>query len=296
MHKEHKRWRNICKYLEQKGVEYDYVQSESFGSVERLISMLCDNGYHTIVIVGGDSALNDAVNAIMGKLSVLPADFAFGIIPNGISNDFARFWGLTPNDFRENVDCLINRKIRPVDVAYCEYTEGEKQSKRYFINCVNIGLGARLVKITNESLRLIGSKRLSLIPVLLSRIFERKSFKLKLRIDTEEIEGSYMSVCIGNSLGYGQTPNGVPYNGMLDVSVITRPKWWQMFEGFWLLGKGRFLNYKNVSPYRSQSVLIQEQGKATISLDGCVLTASDKKKLTPMKIGVEKEILNFIAP
>ena len=48
-------------------MDYDYVQSEGFGSVERLAKILANNGYRTIVIVGGDGALNDAIN---GKGSV----------------------------------------------------------------------------------------------------------------------------------------------------------------------------------------------------------------------------------
>lgn len=45
--------------MDSKGVSYDYVQSEGFGSVERLAGILANNGYRTIVIVGGDGALNE---------------------------------------------------------------------------------------------------------------------------------------------------------------------------------------------------------------------------------------------
>ena len=31
-----KRWKEIKEYMDNKGVDYDYVQSEGFGSVERL--------------------------------------------------------------------------------------------------------------------------------------------------------------------------------------------------------------------------------------------------------------------
>ena len=51
--------------LASRKVEYDIVQSESTESVERLVRMLVNNGYKTIVIVGGDTALNDAVNCLM---------------------------------------------------------------------------------------------------------------------------------------------------------------------------------------------------------------------------------------
>ncbi len=60
-----KRWEKIEKVLRQQGVDYDFVQSENQKSVERLVKMFINNGYKTIVIVGGDSALNDAVNCLM---------------------------------------------------------------------------------------------------------------------------------------------------------------------------------------------------------------------------------------
>ena len=57
-----KRWKEIKEYMDSKGVPYDYVQSEGFGSVERLAGILANNGYRTIVVVGGDGALNDVIN------------------------------------------------------------------------------------------------------------------------------------------------------------------------------------------------------------------------------------------
>ena len=35
-----KRWKEIKAYMDSKGVSYDYVQSEGFGSVERLAGIL----------------------------------------------------------------------------------------------------------------------------------------------------------------------------------------------------------------------------------------------------------------
>ena len=60
-----KRWEKIQKVLDDRKVLYDFVQSETADSVERLVKMMISNGYKTIVIVGGDSALNDAVNCLM---------------------------------------------------------------------------------------------------------------------------------------------------------------------------------------------------------------------------------------
>lgn len=290
-YKAHKRWRRIREYMEQKGVQYDFVQSESSSSVFRLSSMLCNNGYHTLIIVGGDRALNDGLNAVMSNKEVLPEDFAMGVIPNGVGNDFARFWGFTEDNYKQTVDSLIARRVKVIDVGTCVFNEDGIPQKHYFLNCVNIGLGARLIKASNDAMHLIGSKRLSIIPIIISQLFERKQFNFRMDLETEEINDYYMSICVGNCLGYGQTPNGVPYNGFLDISAITRPKWWQLFEGFWLLGKGRFLNYKNVHPYRAQKLVIYHCDKASISIDGQYVKSKD---FTPVKIGIEREMLRFI--
>ncbi len=89
--------KEIKEYMDSKGVDYDYVQSEGFGSVERLAKILANNGYRTIVIVGGDGALNDAINGIMLSDAEDKENIALGMIPNGIGNDFAKYWGLSPN-------------------------------------------------------------------------------------------------------------------------------------------------------------------------------------------------------
>ena len=79
-----KYWEKIQKCLCEFEIDFDFVQSENSGSVERLVNMLISNGYKTIVIVGGDSALNDAVNCLMNVEKDLRDQITLGVIPHGI--------------------------------------------------------------------------------------------------------------------------------------------------------------------------------------------------------------------
>ena len=117
--KTQKRWNEIRSYMENRKVVFDYVQSEGFGSVERLARTLANNGYRTIVIVGGDGAINDAINGIMTSMVEDKTNIAFGIIPNGIGNDFAKYWGLDEDNYKAAVDWIINRRLRKIDVGRC---------------------------------------------------------------------------------------------------------------------------------------------------------------------------------
>ena len=87
--KTQKLWNEIRSYMENRKVVFDYVQSDVFWSVERLARTLANNCYRTFVIVGGDGSINDSINGIMTSMVQDKNNMAFGLIPNGIGNDFA---------------------------------------------------------------------------------------------------------------------------------------------------------------------------------------------------------------
>ena len=62
---QNRKWEKAEKALRENNIDFDFVQSESSAGVERLVKMMINNGYKTIIIIGGDSALNDAVNCLM---------------------------------------------------------------------------------------------------------------------------------------------------------------------------------------------------------------------------------------
>ena len=290
--KTQKRWNKIREYMEERGVLFDYLQSEGDGSVERLARMLANNGYRTIVVVGGDGAINDAVNGIMTSSVERKDEIAFGIIPNGIGNDFAKFWGLDEDDYKTAVDWIINRRLRKIDVGRVGYTQGDVCGMRYFINAIYIGLGARMVWISNGTRRFWKMQWLSFLSSMILLLFERKLHRVHLKINGEHIRGKVMTVCIGSARGYGLTPSAVPYNGWLDVSVIYRPGLFQLVKGLWLLLQGRILNLKVVKPYRTRKVKVLRAMNAEVSLDGRMLLEHE----CPLKVRILPEAMTLIIP
>lgn len=77
--------------MDSRGVDYDYVQSESFDSVERLAEVLANNGYRTVVVVGGDGALSDAINDTMLSDTKDKENVTPDIILNGIGSDLVKY-------------------------------------------------------------------------------------------------------------------------------------------------------------------------------------------------------------
>ena len=288
-----KRWEKIKKVLDARDIAYDFVQSETAESVERLMKMMINNGYKTIIIVGGDSALNDAVNCLMAEESEVRESIALGVIPNGVMNDFARFWEIDGDEIEETVDSLVKHRIRKVDLGCIRYSNvnGER-CHRYFLNCINIGMTADIMNLRRQTRRLFGSRTLSFVSSLFVMLFHRMEYKMKLKINDVTIDRKVMTLCIGSGPGYGQTPNAVPYNGMLDVSVVYHPEVVQLIEGIWLLVTGRFLNHRSVHPYRTKEVLVESAKHALVGIDGRLM----KTPVGPYRINVEQEVINFLIP
>ena len=169
------------------------VQSETSDSVERLIKMMISNGYKTIIIVGGDSALNDAVNCIMLEEKSVREGIALGVIPNGLMNDFARFWDFDEDRIEQTIDWLLLHRVRKIDLGCIRYTnaKGDK-CHRYFLNCINIGMTADIMNLRRQTRRLFGSRTLSFISSLFVMLFHRMEYKMKLKINSDVIDRKVM--------------------------------------------------------------------------------------------------------
>ena len=288
-----KQRQKIQAVLDQRGVEYDWVQSESTDSVERLMKMLISNGYKTIVVVGGDSALNDAVNCLMQQDGEVRDSIALGVIPNGLMNDFARYWDFKEGNLEQTIDWLKKRRVRKVDLGCLHYQDKEgQQRQRYFLNCVNIGLIADVMNLRRQTRSLLGSHTLSFIVSIFLMIFHRMDYKMRIRINTDTVDRKVMTMCVGSGPGYGQTPNAVPYSGLLDVSLVYHAEMLQVFAGLWLLLTGRFLNHRSVHPYRTREVRVDEAKHALVGVDGRLIGRPEGS----YHITIEPEVINFLIP
>ena len=289
-----KRWEQTERCLQAHNIQYDMVQSENPRSVDRLVRMLISNGYKTIIIYGGDSALNDAVNYLMLLEPEERERITLGVIPNGVLNDFAHFWGFDESHLEQTIVWLKQKRVRRVDVG-CIHYENKKNERcrRYFLNCVNIGMVANIMSLRRRLRHLFISRTISFILSCFLLMFQRMDYFMSLKINADSIKQHLMTVCIGNAQGYGQTPNAVPYNGLLDVSIVSQPKLWQAMEGMYLLLRDKILNHRNVMPYRTQELSGQIAKHTPVSVDGRRLNGTPVGTFT---IGVEKEVINFLIP
>lgn len=286
-----KRWKEIAALLEAHELEYDMVQSEERQSVERLVNMFINNGYKTIVIAGGDAALNDAVNCFMRVEKRKRDEMCLGVIPNGSVNDFASFWGLTYENIEKSIKSLKQRRIKKIDVGCVRYTdkEGEKKNQ-YFLNCVNVGLLASIQKLRQNTRRIFWSRKVSFATSLVLMMFQRLTYKIRYTINHTEETHKITTLCVGNACGYGLTPNATPYNGTLDVTVLRSTMFLQYVEAVWFFIRGKLLNHKRIIPYRTHEIDIQSERNIPVNIDGRPI----KNNIRSLSVNIDPEEINFI--
>ena len=208
-------------------------------------------------------------------------------------NDFAHFWGFRESDYEQTIKWLKQRRVRKIDLGCIRYTNKHGEAcRRYFLNCINIGLIAAIMNLRRQTRHYFGSRTLSFIFSFILMIFQRLEYKMHLKINSDTVKRNVMTVCIGNATGYGQTPNAVPYNGLLDVSVVYHPGMTQLIEGFYLFVRGKFLNHRSVHPFRTRKVDVLEAHKALVGIDGRLM----KTPVGPFSVSVEQEVINFLIP
>jgi len=286
-----KRWRQMAASLDKYGVAYDMVQSEERQSVERLVTMMIANGYETIVVAGGDAALNDAVNCLMKLEKQHRAKINLGVIPNGSINDFASYWGFASDKLDLCARSIALGKTRKIDVGCLRYNNRRGERKqRYFLDCVDVGLLASIQRLRQNVRRMLFSRKLSYAISLLLMLFQKMEFKVQFKINDTNETHRITTICIGNATGFGQTPGATPYNGMLDVTVVRSIFLLQYITGIWLFLRGRLLNHKRVRPYRTERIEIESGHSIPVSVDGHPI----ESPVGRFYADIEAEEVNFI--
>lgn len=175
----------IAAALSERGVECDVVEERDGGRLTTLALRARAAGHQTIVAGGGDGTLNAVASAL------IDTDIAFGVLPLGTRNHFARDAGI-PADIGAALDVILAGNVRRIDV-------GEVNGK-IFLNNSGLGLYPHLAELRDKQRRILGTKKSVAFRRAIVRTYRRFP-SLRVRVDAPEgcISAITRSVFVGNN-------------------------------------------------------------------------------------------------
>ncbi|MBS2024215.1 MAG: diacylglycerol kinase family lipid kinase [Deltaproteobacteria bacterium] len=225
-----KHFDTISALVRQNVGEHDHAFTERPFHACELARKAIEGGSELVIAVGGDGTINETVNGFFGPLTpgatpkAINPNAALAILPRGTGGDFRRTVGLDGN--LQKSAARLKNAPRPLDVGLAEFeTEDGKIDARCFVNVAGSGVGAEIVKIVNDSSKVLGG-RLTFMVGSLRGLMGWSDVSLRASLDGgpfEELTITSYSVGNGRYFGGGMmvAPEAKLDDGMFHVTIWT---------------------------------------------------------------------------
>ena len=145
------------------------------------------------------------------------------VLPCGTSNDFARTVRVG-QDIRECLECIEKKGTAPLDIGKVVYTiESGQPFTEYFMNILDIGMGAEVVRKVERSRNQLSPKFIY-FNAIVQTFFRYRHKSVVIKAGDWEWQGPIMTVAIANGKyfgnGLGISPHADPTSGTFAVTIL----------------------------------------------------------------------------
>lgn len=269
--KGHKDWDLIARLMKRENILIKAKITEAKGHAARITHEAVREGCRKIITIGGDGTLNEVVNGIFTESTCTPAEISLALIPVGTGNDWGRMFGI-PSDYEKAVKIISDGKQMLHDIGMMTYFVGAEQKKRYFINIAGLGFESVVVRRTNYQKDRGHSGKAIYFYNLLMSLLSYKNTRAEIIVDGEKSSADVFSINVGNGRycggGMRQTPDAMPDDGLLDVTVINGIGKIEIIRSLKMLYDGTILNHPKVDGYKCKNLKVSSDSLLWAEADG----------------------------
>jgi diacylglycerol kinase (ATP) len=253
----------IERLLRENGVEIDVCRSSGRRDLELQVRSAVDAGVNRLIVAGGDGSVHEAVNGIMRA----EGDAAFGLIPTGTGNDFAKA-AEVPLDWQAATRLLADRissesTPRRIDVG--------RMNERYFGNGAGMGFDAKVSRIALDFDWPIGDF-VYLIAVFRAMADGIITPDMKIVGDDFSWDGPLTLANVSNGPWVGGMFHIAPMadhaDGSLDLVIAAPVSGWRILRLLPKLINGQHLDQPEITHAPVRSLLITTSAPVPSHLDG----------------------------
>lgn len=286
-----KDWATISSLLQKENLPFTVMFTEKKGEAIEFTKKGIASGFRKIITVGGDGTLNEVVNGVFSNDICPTLEISLALIPVGTGNDWGRMFGI-PLDYEKSIKIIRENKQLVHDVGLISFHNGTEKRSRYFINIAGLGFESVVVRRTNIQKDKGRSGKLIYLYNLLMSLISYKNTKAEVIIDGKKIDADVFSINVGNGKycggGMRQTPDALPDDGILDVTIINGIGKIEIIRNLNILYDGTILSHPKIDGYKCKNL--------KVSSDSIIYTEADGETLghTPVEFSIIPASINIV--
>jgi len=263
-------WPEIENRLHSLDLRFDYRFTEAPNHATTLAREGVEQGYETVVAVGGDGTVNEVVNGLMSP-GAEKAQATLGVVITGRGSDLARTIGV-PSDFREACTRLTGDRTMTVDLGLVQfYREGES-CQRYFVNVGGGGFDGEVAERANRAPNFMGGT-IPYLSSLVTTLINYRNKDIELVLDEQEpMRMVVNSVVVANCQFFGGgmrvAPEADPNDGLFDVIVIGDIDKIEFLMTVPKVYDGTHITHPQVDSYRARRVEVRSKQPLMLQVEG----------------------------
>jgi YegS/Rv2252/BmrU family lipid kinase len=266
-----KDWESISSLLSENNFEYEAVFTEKKLHAIELVQEKIAEGFRRIIVVGGDGTMNEAVNGIFNQDVVPTTEITLGMISVGTGNDWVKTFNI-PLDYSEAIKIIKEEQTLLQDAGIVKFYNEAIQKIRYFVNMAGLGFDAMVASKTNADKESGKSNPLLYLKNLVSTLFSYKSSNTRVKVDNHVVNDKIFSIGIGigqyNGGGMQQTPNAIPDDGLLDVTLIKHMSKLRVIASIRRLYNGTIGQHSRVETFVGKNIYVESKIPILLEADG----------------------------
>jgi diacylglycerol kinase (ATP) len=265
-------WLTIASILAKNNIDYVSVFTKHRDHASKLAKKYIEDGYHQIIVVGGDGTYNEVVNGIFSQNHIPTTAVTLAMIPVGTGNDWCRTFNVSTR-YEEAIATISRQKEFLQDAGKLKYVDSNGRTReRYFINMAGMGFDALVAKKTNIQKEAGKGNALSYFINIFSSLFLNKTSRVSITLDDRELNPSVFSMSVGicqyNGGGMRQAPLASPDDGLFDITYIQPISKLKIIRSILKLLDGSYIELPEVSTFKSAYIRIESDSKVFIETDG----------------------------
>lgn len=263
---------------------FDVVETRGAGDAERYAREAAEQGYRSVVAVGGDGTVGEVITGLAGT------GVPLGIVPKGTGNQVAFNLGL-PRGIEAAVDVVVNGVTTPMDL-------GQVVGGRYFAVAAGTGWDAAVVTLATREMKdrwgfgayIYAALKVATAP---------PASRYRITADGETLEVDASMVLVANmglivtnpqTFNFRIAPRGTHQDGKLDLCIFAPRTVTHAAMMLWRMYRQRFAG--------DDRMLFLQAREVTVESDPVVFTETDGEPLgeTPLHVRAVPGGINVLVP